>query len=205
MQYKLINLKTKEETICDKVVINGFDYYISNNHIEDGRENFFTYDTLNHKILHISHINYFGNENNGRGSTSNGRASFKTFKGIHSGISHPEVIATSNPNIDIPQIINQVEFLAEEWVFETNKEKWSNNDDTAGDNFGSYKAGYQKSQETHPFSLEDMVEFAKWIANTKLYGFSKQLYEAMLVNEVKTVEELIEIWRNQRLKTIYYE
>ena len=30
---------------------------------------------------------------------------------------------------------------AEDWVFETNGEKWSNNDDSAGDNLGSFMAG----------------------------------------------------------------
>jgi hypothetical protein len=34
-----------------------------------------------------------------------------------------------------------VEEAAETWVFETNGHKWSNNDDTAGDNYGSFKAG----------------------------------------------------------------
>lgn len=27
--YKLINIKTKEEHLCDKVTIKGFDYYVS--------------------------------------------------------------------------------------------------------------------------------------------------------------------------------
>lgn len=30
---------------------------------------------------------------------------------------------------------------ADEWVFDINGTKWSNNDDTAGDNFGSFMAG----------------------------------------------------------------
>jgi hypothetical protein len=30
---------------------------------------------------------------------------------------------------------------AEKWVFETNGMKWSNNDNTAGDNFSSFMAG----------------------------------------------------------------
>lgn len=30
---------------------------------------------------------------------------------------------------------------AEQWVFVENGEKWSNNDDTAGDNFASFRAG----------------------------------------------------------------
>jgi hypothetical protein len=38
---------------------------------------------------------------------------------------------------------------AEKWVFETNGHKWSNNDNTAGDNFASFIAGakWQKEQD----------------------------------------------------------
>lgn len=38
--------------------------------------------------------------------------------------------------------------LATEWVFETNGDKWSSNDDTAGDNYGSFIEGYNKAMET---------------------------------------------------------
>jgi len=31
MKYKLINAQTKEEHLCDKVTIDGFDYYVSDN------------------------------------------------------------------------------------------------------------------------------------------------------------------------------
>lgn len=34
-----------------------------------------------------------------------------------------------------------IEEAAEKWVFETNGHKWSNNDDTAGDNYASFKEG----------------------------------------------------------------
>jgi len=34
-----------------------------------------------------------------------------------------------------------LEEAAEKWVFETNGHKWSNNDDTAGDNYGSFVEG----------------------------------------------------------------
>ena len=34
-----------------------------------------------------------------------------------------------------------IEEAANKWVFETNGNKWSNNDDTAGDNFGSFIEG----------------------------------------------------------------
>ena len=65
--------------------------------------------------------------------------------------------------------------------------------------------GHNKSQETHPFSEEDMVEFAEWIANSKLHGYSKQLYEAMIRHKVNSTKELIQIWKQQKIKTIYYD
>ena len=37
---------------------------------------------------------------------------------------------------------------AHEWVFETNGHKWSNNDDTAGDNYGSFIAGAEWQAKT---------------------------------------------------------
>jgi hypothetical protein len=36
---------------------------------------------------------------------------------------------------------------ADKWVFETNSHKWSNNDDTAGDNYGSFIAGAEWKKE----------------------------------------------------------
>lgn len=35
----------------------------------------------------------------------------------------------------------EIESAASEWVFDTNGDKWSNNDDTAGDNYGSFING----------------------------------------------------------------
>ena len=35
----------------------------------------------------------------------------------------------------------EIEEAATEWVFDTNGHKWSNNDDTAGDNYGSFING----------------------------------------------------------------
>ena len=38
-----------------------------------------------------------------------------------------------------------MEKLATDWVFDS--DKWSNNDDTAGDNYGSFKAGFIACRE----------------------------------------------------------
>ena len=43
--------------------------------------------------------------------------------------------------------IEEIDEAASEWVFETNGMKWSNNDNTAGDNYGSFIAGVKCSQE----------------------------------------------------------
>jgi hypothetical protein len=43
-------------------------------------------------------------------------------------------------------------------VFETNGHKWSNNDDTAGDNCGSFKAGAKWMEE----QMEKLKDFETW-------------------------------------------
>ena len=48
--------------------------------------------------------------------------------------------ASQSPEIE-DSLIEEINNAADEWVFKTNGEKWSNNDDTAGDNFGSFVSG----------------------------------------------------------------
>jgi hypothetical protein len=50
-----------------------------------------------------------------------------------------------------------IEEAAERWVFDTNGHKWSNNDDTAGDNYGSFIAGYKLAQE-RGYSGEEVID-----------------------------------------------
>jgi hypothetical protein len=51
-----------------------------------------------------------------------------------------------------------IEEAAEKWVFETNGQKWSNNDDTAGDNYGSFKEGVKWAEE----QMEKLKDFDTW-------------------------------------------
>ena len=51
-----------------------------------------------------------------------------------------------------------LEEAAEKWVFETNAHKWPNNDDTAGDNYGSFKAGAKWMEE----QMEKLKDFDTW-------------------------------------------
>lgn len=54
-----------------------------------------------------------------------------------------------------------------------------------------------KFQAERMYSEQDMIEFTEWIANSKLHGYSKQLYEAMIIYKVKTSKELLKIWFEQ--------
>ena len=69
------------------------------------------------------------------------------------------------------------EEAAEKWVFETNGHKWSNNDDTAGDNYGSFIAG-AKWQQERSYSEEEVFELCKQFATfiqQKRPSYKKQL------------------------------
>lgn len=58
--------------------------------------------------------------------------------------------------------MKNLEEEAEKWVFETNGHKWSNNDDTAGDNYGSFIAG-AKSKYAQTKRIESELETLKLI------------------------------------------
>jgi hypothetical protein len=59
---------------------------------------------------------------------------------------------------------------AHKWVFEKNGNKWSNNDDTAGDNYGSFIEGakWEQKQNKNRYSEEEIINFIDWIGT---YGY----------------------------------
>ena len=57
--------------------------------------------------------------------------------------------------------IETIEESAEKWVFETNGHKWSNNDDSAGDNYGSFITGFKCCQE-QTYSKEEVESIWKF-------------------------------------------
>lgn len=112
-----------------------------------------------------------------------------------------KVIATTKPSIDLPKVIDEVEKLAIDIIENQSDFKADFSQSIA---YTAFLSGYYESQETHLFAEEDMIEFALWIADSKLHGYSKQLYEAMIIYKVATVKELLEIWKKRRIKTVYY-
>ena len=166
MKHKLINKQTSEETLCDKVTIDGYDYYVSDETIEEGwRGTAYKKDVKGQIFKHFYTTNKW----------------YKNAK---------KVIATTNPNIDdIPKVVDEVERLANEFGY---------HDQTSDTLFREgLILGYNKSQETHPFTEEDMIEFADWVYRSQ---FDVEGY-----TQDKETKELLQLWKEQKPKTLYYE
>ena len=162
MKYKLINKTTGEEHICSKETVNDFDYYIGDvvTDIEHSHVWCKTETKFHPYLPFIGNTNYAIEE-------------FEKGNFL-------KVIATNNPDKKIPKVIDEVEM----WISETTctlKDKH-----TIKTSKICLKAGYNKSQETHPYSDDDMIEFAEF--------FYREAYNWEL-----------EDWKKQRIKTIYYE
>ena len=164
-KYKLINTTTKEEHLCDKVTIDGFDYYVSDEIIKDVRP-------------------YNGEWQIEKGYILNKLPTYLT------DLSECRlVIATNNLNIDIPQILEEPNETLIHQIAADLGYRMLPDDLEEG-----IKAGYKESQETHPFSEDDMVEFGKYAHN-----------DAFSLSNVKTFKELFQLWKEQQTKIIYYE
>lgn len=176
MKYKLININTNEQHLSDKVIIDGFDYYVSDEKINVGDWYIVNSNFLSHYDGHFS-----------------------------LGIDCKKVIATNNQSIDIPKVVDKVERLAFDYYEQVKRNYYSTGQKTQlpksnkefqamGDGFIE---GYNKSQETHPFSEQDMIEFAEWIVRMDWNELSI-LYE-------KSTKELFQLWKEKQTKTLTYE
>lgn len=176
-KYKLINITTKEEHFCDKITIDGFDYYMSNE--KANKINQWVLDTDNFPdcIVYKTDEEFF----------RIGKEEFLC-------------TATNNPNIDIAKVVDEVEALA--W-HSTNKKYPDVNDENSSQEelniWNSYWEGFQtghnKSKETHPNSDEDTIGFAVWRSTTNTKEF----------HNCKNVQEQFQLWKEQQPKIVYYK
>lgn len=183
--YKLINNKTKEETICSLVTIDGFDYYVSGEKVKGG-----TFQSLP-----IQPLNRFGSRNSCYIlDKKDNKIYFTNFDEQYCILDkHFLVIATNNPNIDIPKVIDETEESFN--IVDDIKVRYSGEE---ADLWCSYKIGfgdgYNKAKETYQFTEEDMIEFRHFANN---YG--------EIGDFEKSSEKLLELFKEQQIKTIFYE
>lgn len=102
-----------------------------------------------------------------------------------------KVIATNNPNIDIPKVIDEVDNIIKN-AFYDKKGDFKRSTIGADDWINGLKLGYNKAKETYQFTEEDMIEFAQYVLDNISYNNDK-------------LEEMLFTWKKQQLKTIYYE
>jgi hypothetical protein len=171
-KYKLIHTKTKEEHLCERITIDGFDFYVSN----DGSlfKNGQTFITKENIIHNNFGYNYGDNV----------------------------VIATNNPNIDVSQIVDEVKELSLKMGLEF---YISGNYDFEN----GVRKGYLKSQETHQFTKENMSEFSEFIGEEKFeWSILYNNWSSELIKYsgcIFTTDELLNIWKNQKVTILYYE
>lgn len=165
MKYLLINQQTGEETFCDKVTIDGFDYYVSNE-IQLGANNVWV-------------------------ATKSRVFKFELHMAVIKSNMPRLILATNNPDIDIPKVMNNYktsEWLAADLYGYDKNCKLPVNDIEVN----SFIEGYNKSQETHPFSEEDMKSFGTHFYTRRLQGIEE------------TIDQSFQIWKSQQPKTVYY-
>ena len=167
-KYKLINTKTNEETICDMVSVDGMDYYVSDE-IKLGANNVWV-------------------------ATKSRVFKFELHMAVVKSNMPRLIIATNNPNIDIPKVVDDVENLAESIIPNLQYKKYVKT---------GFIGGYNKSQETHPNSDDDMIEFLKWRENNCYYNTNGS-YQLKKGSKALTTKELLQLWKEQKPKVVYY-
>lgn len=138
MKYLVKNRKTGEETLCEKVEVGGYEYYISEGDIIKF-DYYLVLPGTNQPIRCCS------NENE-----------------IDYSISK-KVIATNNKSLELPQVVVDnfelwVEYREKRLSTMCNSQYW----DMHGSK-ESFLDGLNKAKETYQFTKDDMVEFTDWI------------------------------------------
>jgi hypothetical protein len=95
-------------------------------------------------------------------------------------------------NVDVlPKITNnELDMLATDWIFsKENNDKWSNNTNESGDNYGSFIAGFKKAREKYKYSQDDVLKVVNHIIQSLVLidGFDKKyLFPELIYDEVTT-------------------
>lgn len=187
MRYKLINKQTGEEYLCDKVTIDSFDYYYIDELIPHNPNG-----GTNGNFICLSEII----SNKDYGVKLGDKYYVSPFvKNVGQCGGCRKLIATNDPNIDVPKVLIIKEC-------ECNLALYPDQEEICKDFCNN------KSQETHPFSEEDMIEFGQWVShNDWVYLPSKNYWvneeQEELEQKLKS-KELLQLWKEQKPKIVYY-
>lgn len=137
MKYKLINKTTNETHVCDKVIIDGFDYYVKEDLVKE--DEFFL---MGNEIIQNS--------------------SLLTDEWCKS--KQPKVIASNDLSTNIPKVVTEEPYellipFPNELKMRDGREilNWQNGW------VDGYLVGYTKSQESHSYSDDDIINLIEWM------------------------------------------
>lgn len=226
--YKLINTQTSEEHLCNKITIDGFDYYVGNiaikfkygiSKLNEIVEILLGYDaTLYKGIICTNNPNIdipkvvddfkYDYDKLGKSMITDALVAFEkehgyslqtkeerdlTFKETGRG---GDYLYYRNYTVD-----NNFVYLHYE-EHTRHDRPYSVTLELPLKSFTYPKL--KKSQETHPNSNEDMIEFLDFSKSTNK---EKSLYEMRCLLEGKPIDskKLLQLWKEQKSKIIYYE
>lgn len=100
-----------------------------------------------------------------------------------------EVIGTNNPLMDLPKIVDDVEELANKLIPKLQHNKYVKT---------GFITGYNIAKEKFKWTDNDMIDFYNWLNQYQ------DLSCALRINEVNTISELLNIFKPEVIKTIYF-
>ena len=184
MKYKLINSVSKIETICDKITIDEFDYYVSDERIKELKPNDKYHTVVENPRRIVQYSKYIQD----------------TFSKV--------VIATNNPDIDIPKVIDVVEKLAYDWLYEEETERKASQGYPLKPMEYGFIKGYNKSQKTYPFKLDDVKEIIN-LAREQYWDIDNRGFSSNTDGDwsfkYSTEDEIIQKYQETKVLTIFYE
>lgn len=184
MKYLLKKDEQDKGVLCDKVNIDGFDYYYIDELILYNPNG-----GTNGNFVCLSEII----SNNEHGIKLGDKQYISPFvKNVGSCGGCRKIIATNNTSIDLPKVVELLDYETKKYSEITEELQ----------RVIGFALGYNKSQETHPFSEEDMIEFANWV-QTNYYCVEINIW--LKEGNYYTIKELLQIWKEQQPKVIYYE
>jgi len=183
MQYKLKNKSTNEEVLCIKVVVEGFDYYVSDEKIKLDE--------------------YYIDDTNAIRQTITECETYWTTRK-----SYKKLIATNNSSIDIPKVIDERHILNIKSLTDFENKKPENYALNGSNFYEGFKEGYNTHAETHTLSDDEVVEFMEWYKSNsvQIYNRETKLHQISLKpNSQINTKELLQLFKEQQIKTLIYE
>lgn len=189
LKYIVKNITSGEESLCEKVVVDNQDYYVTGDdfHLKNLQNNDLAYHWKSKEILTV--LEYTGITADWLCLDGTKRDSYKLKK----------VIATTKKYLDLPMVIDEVDYYSviEQIATSTQPSNISELNIWHEIVMKMCSDAISVPKETYFYTKEDMVEFVEYL-NIQY----RDLEHTKALKEIGSVSELIDLWQEQRIKTI---